>query len=108
MFTDIAATDIYNCAKICATNEVAFEDDEDDEDVEDVEDGTDVLTNLSMVLTAGTSTTTLDYVPECGGFTSQYEDPTPDDGRVSCRLYKKGSLSDSGIASFSTTSFTLK
>ena len=105
VFTDIAATDIYNCAKICATNEVAFE---DDEDVEDVEDGTDVLTNLSMVLTAGTSTTTLDYVPECGGFTSQYEDPTPDDGRVSCRLYKKGSLSDSGIASFSTTSFILK
>jgi hypothetical protein len=105
MFTDVAATDIYNCAKICATNEVAFE---DDEDVEDVEDGTNVLTNLSMVLTAGTSTTTLDYVPECGGFTSQYEDPTPDDGRVSCRLYKKGSLSDSGIASFSTTSFTLK
>jgi hypothetical protein len=108
VFTDIAATDIYNCAKICATNEVAFEDDEDDEDVEDVEDGTNVLTNLSMVLTAGTSTTTLDYVPECGGFTSQYEDPTPDDGRVSCRLYKKGSLSDSGIASFSTTSFILK
>jgi hypothetical protein len=105
VFTDIAATDIYNCAKICATNEVAFE---DDEDVEDVEDGTNVLTNLSMVLTAGTSTTTLDYVPECGGFTSQYEDPTPDDGRVSCRLYKKGSLSDSGIASFSTTSFRLK
>ena len=105
MFTDVAATDIYNCAKICATNEVAFE---DDEDVEDVEDGTNVLTNLSMVLTAGTSTTTLDYVPECGGFTSQYEDPTPDDGRVSCRLYKKGSLSDSGIASFSTTSFILK
>ena len=105
VFTDIAATDIYNCAKICATNEVAFE---DDEDVEDVEDGTNVLTNLSMVLTAGTSTTTLDYVPECGGFTSQYEDPTPDDGRVSCRLYKKGSLSDSGIASFSTTSFILK
>ena len=85
VFTDIAATDIYNCARICATNEVAFEDDEDDEDVED---GTDV--------------------PECGGFTSQYEDPTPDDGRVSCRLYKKGSLSDSGIASFSTTSFILK
>ena len=108
VFTTVAATDIYNCAKICATNEVAFEDDEDDEDVEDVEDGTDVLTNLSMVLTAGTSTTTLDYVPECGGFTSQYEDPTPDDGRVSCRLYKKGSLSDSGIASFSTTSFILK
>ena len=105
VFTDVAATDIYNCAKICATNEVAFE---DDEDVEDVEDGTNVLTNPSMVLTAGTSTTTLDYVPECGGFTSQYEDPTPDDGRVSCRLYKKGSLSDSGIASFSTTSFRLK
>lgn len=102
VFTDVAATDIYNCAKICATNEVAFEDDED------VEDGTNVLTNPSMVLTAGTSTTTLDYVPECGGFTSQYEDSTPDDGRVSCRLYKKGSLSDSGIASFSTTSFRLK
>ena len=76
VFTDIAATDIYNCAKICATNEVA------------VGIGDD----------AG----------ECGGFTSQYEDPTPDDGRVSCRLYKEGSLSDSGIASFSTTSFILK
>ena len=80
VFTDVAATDIYNCAKICSTNEVAIEDDEEeDED-------------------AG----------ECGGFTSQYEDPTPDDGRVSCRLYKKGTLSDSGITSFSTTSFTLK
>lgn len=76
VFTTVAATDIYNCAKICATNEVA------------VGIGDD----------AG----------ECGGFTSQYEDPTPDDGRVSCRLYKKGSLSDSGIASFSTTSFILK
>jgi hypothetical protein len=76
VFTTVAATDIYNCAKICATNEVA------------VGIGDD----------AG----------ECGGFTSQYEDPTPDDGRVSCRLYKEGSLSDSGIASFSTTSFILK
>ena len=76
VFTTVAATDIYNCAKICATNEVA------------VGIGDD----------AG----------ECGGFTSQYEDPTPDDGRVSCRLYKKGSLSDSGIVSFSTTSFILK
>ena len=76
VFTTVAATDIYNCAKICATNEVP------------VGIGDD----------AG----------ECGGFTSQYEDPTPDDGRVSCRLYKKGSLSDSGIDSFSTTSFTLK
>ena len=76
VFTTVAATDIYNCAKICATNEVP------------VGIGDD----------AG----------ECGGFTSQYEDPTPDDGRVSCRLYKKGSLSDSGIASFSTTSFILK
>jgi hypothetical protein len=77
MFTDVAATDIYNCAKICATNEVAVGIGED----------------------AG----------KCGGFTSQYEDPTPDDGRVSCRLYKEGieNLSDSGIASFSTTSFTL-
>ena len=76
VFTTVAATDIYNCAKICATNEVP------------VGIGDD----------AG----------ECGGFTSQYEDPTPDDGRVSCRLYKKGSLSDSGIDSFSTTSFILK
>ena len=106
VFTDIAATDIYNCAKICATNEVAFEDDEDDEDVEE---GTNVLTNVTTVVTAGTNTTTLGLpVSECGGFTSQYEDPTPDDGRVSCRLYKKGSLSDSGIDSFSTTSFILK
>ena len=105
VFTDVAATDIYNCAKICATNEVAIG---DDEDVEDVEDGTNVLTNVTTVVTAGTNTTTLAYVSECGGFTSQYEDPTPDDGRVSCRLYKKGSLSDSGIASFSTTSFRLK
>ena len=105
VFTDIAATDIYNCAKICATNEVAIG---DDEDVEDVEEGTNVLTNVTTVVTAGTNTTTLAYVSECGGFTSQYEDSTPDDGRVSCRLYKKGSLSDSGIASFSTTSFILK
>ena len=105
VFTDVAATDIYNCAKICATNEVAIG---DDEDVEDVEEGTNVLTNVTTVVTAGTNTTTLAYVSECGGFTSQYEDSTPDDGRVSCRLYKKGSLSDSGIASFSTTSFILK
>ena len=105
VFTDIAATDIYNCAKICATNEVARG---DDEDVEDVEEGTNVLTDVTTVVTAGTNTTTLAYVSECGGFTSQYEDSTPDDGRVSCRLYKKGSLSDSGIASFSTTSFRLK
>ena len=78
VFTDIAATDIYNCAKICATNEVA----------------------VGIGADAG----------KCGGFTSQYEDPTPDDGRVSCRLYKEGieNLSDSGIASFSTTSFILK
>lgn len=105
VFTTVAATDIYNCAKICATNEVAIG---DDEDVEDVEEGTNVLTNVTTVVTAGTNTTTLAYVSECGGFTSQYEDSTPDDGRVSCRLYKKGSLSDSGIASFSTTSFRLK
>jgi len=76
VFTDVAATDIYNCAKICSTNEVPVGEGEE--------------------------------VGECGGFTSQYEDPTPDDGRVECRLYKEGSLSDSGINSFSTTSFRLK
>jgi hypothetical protein len=45
---------------------------------------------------------------ECGGFTSEYEDPTPDDQRVMCRLYKKDNLSDTGVRSFATTSFYLK
>ena len=73
VFTDISAANIYDCARICATNEVQID-----------EDG------------------------ECGGFTSEYEDPTPDDQRVMCRLYKKDNLSDTGVRSFATTSFYLK
>jgi hypothetical protein len=71
-FVDISATDIYNCAKICANVEV-------------------------QVGAAG-----------CGGFTSEYDDPTPDDRRVTCRLYEKGHLRDSKIFSGTTTSFYLK
>lgn len=71
-FVDISATDIYNCAKICANNEVSV------------------------------------GANGCGGFTSQYEDPTPDDRRVECRLYEKGNLRDSQIFSGTTTSFYLK
>ena len=76
VFTDISAANIYDCARICATNEVQI--DEEDEE------------------------------GECGGFTSEYEDPTPDDQRVMCRLYKKDNLSDTGVKSFATTSFYLK
>jgi len=76
VFTDISAANIYDCARICAMNEVRV--DEEDEE------------------------------GECGGFTSEYEDPTPDDQRVMCRLYKKDNLSDTGVRSFATTSFYLK
>jgi len=76
VYTNVAASDIYNCAKICATNEIVVGKGED----------------------AG----------ECGGFTSEYEDSTPDDKRVTCRLYKKGSIQDTGVRSYSSTSFQLK
>jgi len=76
VYTNVAASDIYNCAKICATNEIVVGEGE--------------------------------YAGECGGFTSEYEDSTPDDKRVTCRLYKKGSIQDTGVRSYSSTSFQLK
>lgn len=45
---------------------------------------------------------------QCGGFTSELEDPTPENGRVMCRLYKKGSLSETGIVSYTTNSYKLQ
>lgn len=76
VYTNVSASDIYNCAKICSTNEIVVGEDEE----------------------AG----------ECGGFTSEYEDSTPGDGRVICRLYKKGTVQDTGVRSYSSTSFQLK
>ena len=76
-FFDVRATDIYNCAKICATNQIKI----DEEDTEN---------------------------DQCGGFTSQLEDPTPDDGRIMCRLYKKDNLSETGVRSYATTSYIKK
>lgn len=45
---------------------------------------------------------------ECGGFVSEYKDVTSDQDRVTCRLYPKGSLSDSKIPSYITRSFYRK
>lgn len=77
VFFDVSASDIYNCAKICATDEVKI----DDEDPE---------------------------TEQCGGFTSELEDPTPEDGRVMCRLYKKDNLSETGVRSYSSVSYIRK
>lgn len=76
-YFDVRAADVYNCAKICATDEIKI--DEDDPETE-----------------------------QCGGFTTELEDSTPDDGRVMCRLYKKGNLSETGVRSYSTVSYIRK
>ena len=76
IYSDIRATDLYDCAKICADNEVKIDEDDVSED-------------------------------QCGGFTSAYEDATPDDGRVMCRLYKKP-VYDSEVQSYTTVSFKKK
>ena len=76
-FFDVRAADVYNCAKICATDEIKI--DEDDPETE-----------------------------QCGGFTTELEDSTPDDGRVMCRLYKKDNLSETGVRSYATVSYIRK
>lgn len=76
-FFDVRASDVYNCAKICATDEIKI--DEDDPETK-----------------------------QCGGFTTELEDSTPDDGRVMCRLYKNDSLSETGVRSYATISYIRK
>jgi len=76
-FFDVRASDVYNCAKICATDEIKI--DEDDPETK-----------------------------QCGGFTTELEDSTPDDGRVMCRLYKNDNLSETGVRSYTTISYIRK
>jgi len=76
-FFDVSASDVYNCAKICATDEIKI--DEDDPETK-----------------------------QCGGFTTELEDSTPDDRRVMCRLYKNDNLSETGIQSYTTISYIRK
>jgi hypothetical protein len=76
-FFDVRASDVYNCAKICATDEIKI--DEDDPETK-----------------------------QCGGFTTELEDSTPDDGRVMCRLYKNDNLSETGVRSYATISYIRK
>ena len=76
-YFDVRATDVYNCAKICATDEIKIDDDDPETE-------------------------------QCGGFTTELEDSTPDDGRVMCRLYKKDNLSETGVRSYATVSYIRK
>lgn len=76
-FFNVRASDVYNCAKICATDEIKI--DEDDPETK-----------------------------QCGGFTTELEDSTPDDGRVMCRLYKNDNLSETGVQSYTTISYIRK
>ena len=76
VYKDVSATDMYDCAKICADNEIKIDEEDDETD-------------------------------QCGGFTSEIEDATPDDRRVMCRLYKHP-VYDSEVRSYTTISYKKK